>query len=844
MKAIFLSFLVGCTIDVIWNSIFENSLPQISPLFMLFPMAAMYKSAKYDGLIKLEKIVKNEVIVTWQDRMDIFKNLSIAFFLGGILSLGSGYVLYKRGINDNFNFSIVNTFILISISLLLGIVQRIKKESLKEKLSILILLLSIPLVVLRFSEYASITLWGFPIIIMMSALLFTKKILLVSTAIVSIITQRLLWIIKPEVFVTINAYDYILRIFGFILIYLIGSYVNETYVSKIKENNYQIELQKLNSEILFQLMTINKDNLDKKADIVFSRIGSFFKVDKAYVIIINNEDDTVLYFYEWQSIGERQKNSIVGKIPITKFSWWIEQLEEYGFVHIEDFKKMPQAAKVEYDKIITKNTKSLVLVPIKGDQEMRGVIGLNSEESFKSWSDHEINFLKIVANIFANGISKAKAESKVEFMAYFDKLTKLPNKTLFQDRVEQAIKTVEREGKFISVIFMDLDNFKTVNDTIGHSGGDTLLVKVSQRIVGQVRKSDTVARFGGDEFMILLNNVSEYRDSEKIIKNIMGIFKKTFIVDGHHFFITASAGIANYPIDGKDAKTLIKNADMSMYEAKFKGKNQYAVCNTLMKTDIKKSILLSNDLQKALDKDELTVCYQPQIDLKTGEINGLEALLRWKHPKFGVIAPEVFIKLAEKNNLINKIGEWVLKTACSQNKKWQDMGLAKYTMAVNLSTMQFTNPGIVGNIENILIETNLNPKYLELEITESVAIKETNSALNVLEKFKKIGVSLSIDDFGTEYSSLSRLKILPIDKIKIDMQFVQGIEKDKKDRAITTVIISLAKNLGLKVLAEGVETKAQLDFLVEKGCDYGQGYYFYNPMEACDIEKILIRNRF
>lgn len=505
---------------------------------------------------------------------------------------------------------------------------------------------------------------------------------------------------------------------------------------------------------------------------------------------------------------------------------------------------MPKEAKIEYDKTFLGNTKSMVLASIEGTEKMQGIIGLNSEEPFKNWSQQEMSFLKIMSNIFANAISKTKAESEIEFMAYFDNLTKLPNKILFQDRVEQAIKMAKRERKFISVIFIDLDDFKTVNDTIGHSGGDVLLVKVSQRIVGQLRKADTVARFGGDEFMILVNSISNHKDVEKIVKKILKIFQEPFIIGSQHIFVTASAGIANYPIDGKNAETLIRNADMSMYEAKSKGKNQFAVCTTMMKDNAEKSILLLNDLHNAIENDELIVYYQPQVNLKTGEIDGLEALLRWDHPKFGIISPEVFIPLAEKNNLINEIGEWVLKTACNQNKKWQCMGLPKQTVAVNLSVMQFINPEITCSIKNILKETNLDPKFLELEITESVAIKETNDVLNVLNKFKKIGVSISIDDFGTEYSCLSRFKMLPIDRIKIDMQFIQGIEIDEKDQAITIIVINLAKNLGLNVLAEGVETEGQLEFLVERGCDHAQGYYYCMPMAACDIEKILRKNRF
>ena len=320
----------------------------------------------------------------------------------------------------------------------------------------------------------------------------------------------------------------------------------------------------------------------------------------------------------------------------------------------------------------------------------------------------------------------------------------------------------------------------------------------------------------------------------------MNIFKNPFYLRGQAYYITGSMGISQYPLDGEDVETLIKNADIAMYKAKNLGKNQYALCSKAMKEEVQMSMELSNDLYRALDRNELVVYYQPQIDLVTKKISGAEALLRWMHPTRGMISPGIFIPIAEKNSLINSIGEWVLREACIQNKKWQDKGLPEINIAINLSAIQILNPKLASNLANIIKETGLDPKYIELEITESIAIKETNHVIEVLNKLKKIGVSIAIDDFGTEYSSLSRLKMLPIDRIKIDMQFIQGLETNEKDKAITMVIINLAKSLGMNVLAEGVETENQLDFLNQKMCNNVQGYYYYKPMPADEMEKILV----
>ena len=361
-----------------------------------------------------------------------------------------------------------------------------------------------------------------------------------------------------------------------------------------------------------------------------------------------------------------------------------------------------------------------------------------------------------------------------------------------------------------------------------------------QIAIKRIRKTDTVARFGGDEFIILLNNIDNHNDISKIADNIMRVFSKPFIINGQEFFITASGGIATYPIDGEDSESLVKNADTAMYEAKDNGKNQYSLCTPDMKNEVEKNMKLSNDLYRALERNELSIHYQPQIDLTSKEITGLEALLRWKHPEYGMISPVVFIPLAEKNGLINSIGEWVLRTACNQNKAWQDMGLLYARIAVNLSVIQFNDPLIVEKVDKILKETGLSPKHLELEITESIAVKENKNVVDILDRLKKLGVSISIDDFGTEYSSLSRLKTLPIDRIKIDMQFIHGIEGNEKDQAITKIIINLANSLNLEVIAEGVETKGQMEFLNQKMCDEAQGYYYYKPMPAEELEEILI----
>nr|WP_281418646.1 EAL domain-containing protein [Clostridium frigoris] len=437
---------------------------------------------------------------------------------------------------------------------------------------------------------------------------------------------------------------------------------------------------------------------------------------------------------------------------------------------------------------------------------------------------------------------RIEMEHKIIKLAYYDYLTGLPNKRLFRDRLNQCIINSARNEKALMVLFLDLDSFKRINDTRGHAIGDELLKAVSERITNTLREDDTVCRVGGDEFLVLVKNLEE-RHIEKLSVKILNIFKKSFIINNHELFITTSIGGAIYPIDGEDVDTLIKNADIAMYKAKEEGKNKFRLCTSIIKDRIIEEMKLTNSLYHALERNELELYYQPQLSVVSGEIIGLEALIRWHNPKLGLVNPGEFIDIAEKTGLILPIGEWVMRSACSQNKKWQDAGILNVPIAINLSVNQFQNTEIVELITNILKETDLNPSYLELEITENIIMKNSEYIIESLKQLKQLGVKIAIDDFGKEYSSLNYIKQLPIDKIKIDMSFVQGINVNHKDEAIIKVIIVLAKNLGLKVIAEGVEIKEQLEFLEEQMCDEIQGYYYYKPMSATHIEELMVKNR-
>src|ERR1017187_141617 len=422
------------------------------------------------------------------------------------------------------------------------------------------------------------------------------------------------------------------------------------------------------------------------------------------------------------------------------------------------------------------------------------------------------------------------AEERVQYLAYYDALTALPNRTLLHDRLAKALADARRQKYKIALLFLDLDRFKAINDSLGHSVADLLLQEVAERLKRFAREQDTVARLGGDEFLIMLTHVKDVPDAAVATERLMDAMTAEFVVEGRHLNGSCSVGISIFPEHGADSETLIKNADAAMYCAKASGRNGFRFFTDDMNAQAVERLTLESSLRLALDKKELFLMSQPQMNIVSGKIIGLEALLRWQHPKLGLVPPDRFIRIAENCGLIVPIGEWVLRTACSQARKWQDEGLPAVSVAVNVSAIQFRQEDFCELIRGVLHETGLGPQYLELELTESLLLANANVTLSVLKELKAMGLTLAIDDFGTGYSSFNYLRQFQVSKLKIDRSFIRYVAVKPDDAAITIAIISMAKSLNLKVIAEGVEDEAQMSFLREHQCDEIQGYYFSKPL--------------
>jgi diguanylate cyclase (GGDEF)-like protein len=485
---------------------------------------------------------------------------------------------------------------------------------------------------------------------------------------------------------------------------------------------------------------------------------------------------------------------------------------------------------------------SILVIPIIVNHHFWGFIEMHQCSIEYEWSPQEGSVIFAMAASISAALQRQQTEDIIHHQAFHDALTSLPNRVLFNDRLDLALASARRTEQKLAVMFMDLDRFKIINDTLGHSVGDALLNEVAQRLRDCLRDGDTVARWGGDEFTVLLPQIQDAEDAINTASRILDALKAPFQINQHELFIDSSIGISLYPEDSTLAETLLQNADVALYRCKEQGRGGYQLYSPHMNSTAPELFILENSLRHALDRDEFLLYYQPKVDMQTGDIVGLEALVRWEHPELGLVSPAVFIPLAEETGLIVDIGTWVLQTACAHAVQWHRTGFKPLSMAVNLSARQFFQPDLVNVIAQALANSQLEPKYLELEITETTAVKRMEFTQTVLHQLQETGVSIAMDDFGTGYSSLNYLKQLPLNTLKIDRSFIMDLNPDSKDLKIVDAVIALGQGLNLKVVAEGVETEQQMSLLRSLNCDIAQGYLFSRPITFDRMTEMLQEN--
>lgn len=835
-SAFFLMTVVSLLSDRILFWLFRILMPQSSVLFMMIPMAAIfYAIKKYDLMQSAEEdpFVMREILSLSRKRK-IYFYLIYFFLFYGLILFGSFCFVKRYDPLPALSSCALFFAAAFSVTLLLNLPL---SELLRDILITAVICLCIFFATLGFSNSAAVTVWVFPAALLYLSIIMNYRFMIVAISLTAIAAQIASYLRAPYLVVHVDGANYIIRIALSLLSLWLAIYVNRIYIEKLRENNMRLLFQKTISDIYTSFISINQINFSSKTDAMLKDVLSYTGVQRSYFFSLSEHDRSFYLSNESCSEGVEPIKNHRRKFSASEFSRLFENILEGKTVNTKDVRALPETDLMR--SLLEKGgMRSQLLLPIKSKGKTSGCLGLESSRPEDLFEQHG-ELLILLSGILSEALTKMKAADSINFMAYYDSLTKLPNRTLFKKQLEKYILLAKQSSSILGIMSMDIDNFQYVNDTIGHNGGDELLVFIVGQISRQSFGKAMISRFGGDEFSIMLYDVDSLDEIRQFCEQIMDIFRQPIRHWDREFFITASFGIAVYPADGKDAETLIKNSDLAMYESKNSGKNQYNFCSDSMKASISRKMELTSSLHQALERKELTLHYQPQVSVKDGHITGIEALLRWNEHRLGEISPDIFIPLAEQTGLIRPIGNWVLDTACRQMKEWIDQFGLEIPLAVNISLQQLKDRLFIAQLKSSLEKAALAPHFLELEILESSDLEEDKDLPVTLQAIRSLGIRISMDDFGTRYSSLSPLKHLPLHRLKIDMQFIHGIRENAKDRGITKSIIDLAKNLGLRVIAEGVETKEQFDFLKEHGCDEIQGNYFYPAMDAGEIRTLF-----
>ena len=605
-----------------------------------------------------------------------------------------------------------------------------------------------------------------------------------------------------------------------------------------------IEFEKLLGQISLSFAEGVFSDINKEIQIAISMVGEFIHCDHAYVILIAEKEKIKKCIYAWQREGVEAGFQCLSEYP-DDFLLILDKVFKYKrLVYVEDVNALNVDWAKEKEQWIKRNVKSSVCVSLEVQNRYLGYICFEFIAAKKPRNESDISLLKTVSEIIAVALVRKRTAAQLEKMAKFDVLTSLPNRYQFGVVIKQMLAYSIRHKLVLAVLSMDLDNFKNVNDTYGHMVGDMLLKEVGMRCQGNIRAEDFISRMGGDEFVIMAFGLKEPKEAEIVAKKLIDVIQGEYILDGHSITTTTSIGIACYPMHGQDQQTLLKNSDIAMYNAKNTGKNRYKFFTQKLQKERRGQLDLENEIQVALNKKEFFLVYQPQFD-KNKKVIGMEALLRWRHPIKGLLLPAKYIVIAENSGLIVPLGKWVLEVASRQYRQWYDMGvIKKIRMSINLSFRQIEKDSLASckDFFDIIKKSKGVGSNFELELTETTLMENPDKSREILQDLHNGGFGIAIDDFGTGYSSLQYLKYLPVQRIKIDRSFINGIGVKREDEVIIETAILLAKKLGFAVIAEGVETVAQFEFLKKSGCTQFQGYWFSYPLEAEEMVKLLQKN--
>ena len=838
-SAITFAILTGTLTEVVINSFYPGTSLQIAPIIILLPMLLMLYCIKRYQLLAPDissQTAEAGQILSEATRARLYWYLLVVYIAGALINFITQYFSNRESLKTVLLFSAVMLF----LGFFLAAVQYVKiRAARRDMLSDIIMSVTIPVMILKNIDTSAVYALMVPVIFILISVAFNQNRMLILTGTVTLATLLLLWVIIPSQTVSFMSMDHISRIFIFIMIIWIACFINQIYRKRLVQYEEQVRQQELIAEISADFVSVDERNIDSKVSRLLEKCGEYFLADHVYIIFFDNIEKEVNLLYEWRNTGVNSIAELIEDAEEDDLPVWLNknQLAQRGNIFItkvQDIEEqIPEKKWLEAQRI---NSVLTMLLMEKG--EVFGFLVFHAAKDEKILEYSTPNIVQMIGNHVTHSLLKVAAYRELSHMAYFDNLTDIPNRMLFNKCLEEAIKLAAKSNKLVGLIYLDLDLFKTVNDIMGHDVGDSFLKQVAKNLASCLKYDDTLARFGGDEFLIFVPQASHIDEILDTANKIIEMFSRPIRAENHEFSVTASMGISAFPMDGDNPEELVKNADLAMYYSKEYGKNRYTVCSDQLKKDFQLKTELTNSLYHALEREELELYYQPKVK-SNGEIIGVEALIRWNHPKLGLIMPDEFISIAESIGLISSIDQWVVRKACWQSKAWQDKGFLKIKMAFNLSPAQFYRESFINSIENALKENELDPEILEVEITEGIAYYQPEIFMKTVNKLKAIGLSVAIDDFGSDYSSLSRLRSLPVDRIKIDKQFTDEIPFNKKQGDIVKAILALGNILGLKVTVEGVENEQQFEFFKENTCDEIQGYFFYKPMPAKEIESVL-----
>jgi len=597
----------------------------------------------------------------------------------------------------------------------------------------------------------------------------------------------------------------------------------------------RINLEQLLTLFVSTFINLDAPNVDNAIQSSMALLANYFGANQIAVYVKNRDSECLDYRFGWHSHDLTDSAHLPARLPVSSIETTWQTLTQYESVVAATLDDLPAGATPERADCAARGVQSLMRVPMLNRGSVDGFLSIETVGATRQWPTESVSLLRILGEVILNALTRKELNESLHRMAHYDQLTGLANRTLYRDLLVKALARAERHGDQVALLYLDLDRFKWVNDSLGHAAGDQLLKGIAERLCSCIRQCDTVARLGGDEFTIIMEALQDHRDIVTVADKVLSSLRQPFVIDGQEIRAAASIGIATYPICGGDPDAMTQYADMAMYKAKEEGRGSYHFFSPQLNDLAQRRLNLESSLQRALERNELELFCQPQISAINGRMVGAEALIRWRDPERGIVSPGEFLPVAEDTGLIVPMSEWILSEACRQRAAWRGQSVTDARIAVNVTGRWLKDANFVRSIDRFLSAAGLPPTALELELTEEILLSDVQANADILHALREWGIEIALDDFGTGYSSLSYLRTLPIDLLKIDQSFVRNLENSRNDTAIVSAMISLGHNLDLKVVAEGVETEAQHSFLRQAGCDIIQGYLVAKPQPEADF---------